>query len=80
VRREIGVVVVVHDLFLEREMRRDAREQGRDGGRRRACSGCVELVVQTIDEIDQLPVIAVDRVDADAERLFPLQQCHGLAP
>jgi hypothetical protein len=74
VRRQARVGLIVHQLFLEREMGRYALEQVAEDRRHRGFGArSAELGVQPIDEIDQLSVLVVDGFDADAVFRLPLQ-------
>jgi hypothetical protein len=74
VRIERIVASIPHEFFLEREMRGDPLEQvTEEGGYRQLCSRGIELVVKSIDEIDQFSVLMIDGFDTDAVFVLPGQ-------
>src|SRR5262245_13326310 len=81
VRRQPLIALIAHELLLEREVRRDSGKQIAEERRYRLLGiGGHELLVEPIDQVDELPVLVVDRCDADAVFVFPTQQRHGALP
>ena len=65
---------LAHHAFLKREMRRNA---GMDVGQRRLHRRrivfVIDFFINVVDHPDHLPVLVVNRRDAQSERWFPLQ-------
>src|SRR5262245_60924473 len=74
---QLVIAALAHEPFLEREMGRYPLEQiAKKAFHRQFRAARRQLVMQTIDQIDQFLVLVIDRGDADAVLVLPLQQCH----
>ena len=76
---ELVIALLAHEALLQREMRRDRlvevaeeAEYGHLGPLR------LRLFVQAVDQFDELAMLVVDRLDADAVALLPVQQAHDV--
>ena len=77
---KLAVFAFTHKSFLQRKMRRDGLEEVAEEGLDRGLSGmCRHFVMKLVDQIDQLAVLVINRLDADAVLVLPLQQGHGLS-
>lgn len=77
VASEPAVRMIPHELFFEGEVSGDALEQvAEEGGNRPFRLAGAKLLVKAVDQIDELFVLVIDRVDADAVFVLPLQQLH----
>jgi transposase len=76
---QLVVTTLAHETLLERKMSRDCLEQIAEeieNGVFRSARSC--LVVQTIDEFDELPMLVIDGGDPDAVAVLPMQQAHDV--
>src|SRR5690606_22568264 len=81
VRGELVVAVLAHELFLKREMRGDgAQDLPEDSRRVRDVGTRDQALVQRVDEVDELAVLVVYRLDANAVVALPFDQGHRAPP
>jgi hypothetical protein len=69
-----AVSMISHELFLERKVSGDSLEQiAKESGNRPFGITSVEFLVQPVDQIYELLVLVVDRFDADAVFVLPME-------
>ncbi len=72
------VMVVAHQLFFEREVRGDGRQRLAEIVQFRVRPVLLlDLELETVDQLDQLAMLVIDRRDADREPVIPFDQSHA---